>query len=134
MTTSREDIGEPAPIDRDASFDRKLHDRYVDAALHLSARTTAQLQQRLRAATAQRPIGRHNRGAAWILATACSLALVAAFGLQWRAQDASGPQAPAPITDNSGIGDNGEIVATLEETPDLYLWLASDDAIALASE
>jgi hypothetical protein len=130
MTTLRQNTDTPAPTDRDADFDRQLRDRYADATLHLSARTNAQLQQRLRAAIAQRPRGR-NRGSAWILATACSLALVAAFGLQWRAQDPSTPRTPAPIAD---ADDNSEIVATLEETPDLYLWLASDDAIALASE
>jgi hypothetical protein len=130
MTTSRQNTDTPGPTNRDADFDRRLRARYADATLHLSARTHAQLQQRLRAAIAQRPRGR-NRGRAWIFATACSLALVTAFGLQWRAQDPSTPRAPAPIADTS---DNSEIVATLEETPDLYLWLASDDAIALASE
>ena len=130
MTTSRERADNPVPADRDANFDRQVRDRYADAALHLSARTNAQLRQRLRAALAPRPPGRRHRGA-WILATTCSLALVAAFGLQWRARDAAAPPAPAPIADSS---DNGEIVATLEETPDLYLWLASDDAIALATE
>ena len=88
MTTSRGNTRAPAPTDRDADFDRQFHDRYADATLHLSTRSNAQLQQRLRAAIAQQPHGRRNRGPAWILATACSLALVAAFGLQWRAPDA----------------------------------------------
>lgn len=131
MTTSRERTDKPAPTDRDADFDRQLRDRYADAALHLSARTNAQLRQRLRAAFAPRSHGQRHRGR-WILATTCSLALVAALGLQWRAQDAPASRTPAPIVD--GSSDNGELVATLEETPDLYLWLASDDAIALATE
>jgi hypothetical protein len=131
MTTSRKSSGKAASTDQDAMFDRRLRDRYADAASHLSTRTNAQLRQRLRAAIAQRPQGRRYRGSAWILATACSLALVAAFGLQWRARDVPTPRAPAPVADGGG---NGESVATLEETPDLYLWLASDDAIALASE
>jgi hypothetical protein len=129
MTTSRKSIWKAASTDQDAMLDRQLRDRYADAASHLSTRTNAQLRQRLRAAVSQRPQGRRHRGSAWILATACSLALVAAFGLQWRARDVPAPRAPAPVADGSG-----EIVATLEETPDLYLWLASDDAIALASE
>jgi hypothetical protein len=131
MTTSHTRLSEPSPTRSDATFDRQLRDRYTDAALHLSARTNAQLQQRLRAAIAQRPQARDNRQSAWLLATACTLALVAAIGLQWRAQDAPAPRTPVPVAD---AGDNGEIVATLEETPDLYLWLASEDAIALASE
>jgi hypothetical protein len=131
MKASRESNRGPAFESGDETFDRKLHECYADAASHLSVRTRAQLQQRLRTAMAQQAHGRRSRGPAWILATACSLALVAAVGLQWRAQEASAPRAPAPIAYSS---DNGELVATLEETPDLYLWLASDDAIALASE
>ena len=131
MKTSRENNREPASRPGGETFDRKLHDHYVDAALHLSSRTRAQLQQRLRTAISQRSHGRRSGRPAWILATACSLALVAAFGLKWRAQDAPASRASAPVADSS---DSGELVATLEETPDLYLWLASDDAVALASE
>lgn len=128
MKTPREGIDGPACMSGDEAFDRKLRDHYADATLHLSARANAQLQQRLRVAISQRP---RSHRSAWLLATACSLALVAAFGLQWRAQSDIAPRAPAPIANGS---DSTELVATLDEAPDLYLWLASDDATALASE
>jgi len=115
-------------------FERALRARYAQAATHLSARTQAQLHNRLHAAIAQGSRA-GTRRSAWWLATACALALVVVFGVQWRAgheATLSAPSAPALVA--NGNNDGGELVATLDETPDLYLWLASDDANALATE
>jgi len=114
----------------DDDFDRAMRARHRNAIAHLSPRVQAQLQQRLRglrAPTATRP-----RHPAWGLALACSLALVFAFGIHRRSTSEM-PLAPAATVVAAG-NDNGELVATLDEAPDLYLWLASDDANAMLSE
>lgn len=130
-------------------FERALRARYIEASTHLSARTHAQLHNRLQTAIAQ---GRRvdTRRPAWLLATACSLALVVVFGMQWRTGDenmlptamlpkamlptSTLPTIPTPALVADGSNDSGELVATLDESPDLYLWLQSDDANALVTE
>ncbi len=121
-------------------FERAVRARYAEATAHMSARTQAQLHNRLQAAIAQ---GRRvdTRRPAWLLATACSLALVVVFGMQWHnGQETLLPvgtlpanPAPAALVANGG-NDSGELVAALDESPDLYLWLQSDDANALVTE
>lgn len=45
------------------------------------------------------------------------------------------PEPPLPAQGAANVDvDNGDLLASLEEAPDLYLWLASDDASALVSE
>ena len=66
------------------------------------------------------------------MAAACSLALVVVVGIHRRALDA--PAAPSPQPDAAASSDSAELVATLDEAPDLYLWLASDDANDILSE
>ena len=120
-------------------FERALRARYAEATTHLSARTQAQLHNRLQAAIAQGPRV-NTRRPAWLLATACSLALVVVFGMQWRTgretmlPTTTLPTIPTPALVANGSNDSGELVATLDETPDLYLWLQSDDANALVTE
>ena len=125
-------------------FERALRARYAKATTHLSARTQAQLHNRLQAAIAQGPCV-STRRPAWWLATACALALVVVIGMQWRTghetmlpaatlPTAMSPNIPSPALVANGSNDSGELVATLDETPDLYLWLQSDDANALVTE
>ncbi len=131
------------PVQRE-DFERALRARYAEATTHLSARTQAQLQNRLQSAIAQGPRV-NTRRPAWLLATACSLALVVVFGMQWRSgrgtmlstnmlPTTTLPTTPPPAIVANGSNDSGELVATLDETPDLYLWLQSDDANALVTE
>jgi len=121
--------GSHAGLDHD--FDRALRARHREAVASLSPRVQAQLQQRLRAlrtpAASQRA-----RHPAWGLAAVCSLAVVLAFGIHRRMADNHVPL-PASTVAISG-NDNGELVATLDEAPDLYVWLASDDANNILSE
>ena len=115
----------------DEEFDRALRAIHADAVSNLSARTRAQLQQRLRSAarpTASRLPGTRRYG--WQMASAL-VALVLVAGAYWRT---SMPGAPSPAAVATASTDNGDLVAVIDETPDLYLWLDSDEATRLASE
>ena len=113
----------------DARFDDAMRAAHADAVASVSARTRVQLHHRLHAAmSTSRPARGHRP--AWGLALAGSLALVAVIGLRTRAPE---PSAPLPVA-TQRIGDDGDLVASLDETPDLYLWLASSDASGFVSE
>lgn len=116
----------------DDDFDLELRARHRDAVARLSPRVRAQLQQRLRAVRTP-AAGMRRRHPAWALAAGCSLAVVFAFGLHRRLAHDNTP-VPATHVAITGSNDSGELVATLDETPDLYLWLASDDANRILSE
>ena len=118
-----------AGVVSDDDFDRALRARHRDAAASLSPRVQAQLQQRLRASRMLVAPARQQH-AAWGLALACSLALVLVVGIHRRATGDM-PATPVAATSNT---DANELVATLDEAPDLYLWLASDDANNMLSE
>lgn len=110
----------------DLEFDRRARALHAQALTALSPRVRAQLHNRRQAAAMQPSHHRHR----WSWATAAVLALALAFGAPWRnahepANDAVIAQAPAA----SAPG-----LATLDQDPDFYLWLASADAVALASE
>lgn len=125
------------PLD-DTAFDRKARQLHAASIAHVSAATQAQLRQRRRAALAgSRGVAAHRmvRPLAWTGALALlAVAIVLPLALQ-------PPEAPveAPSTiaatpsPTATVADDGTI-ATLEEDPQLYVWLASSDAIALASE
>lgn len=122
----------------DASFDgaifdgmaRAAHARSLEA---LSPRVRAQLHQRRRAALAggdasPSPAFHRRHGWAWLGAPALALAL--AFGAPWRTAHEPAPASPAVAS----VAAGNAAPATLEQDPDFYLWLASSDAVALASE
>ncbi len=124
-------------------FDTTMRTRYAQATLRLSPRTRIQLHNRLRATLAGNVDNKHGRRPAWLLATACSLALVFGFGMQWRASNDEPSATVPPVTlvapQDTVVAaqpkaDSGELVATLDESPDLYLWLASDDAKSFTTE
>ncbi|MFL6592717.1 MAG: hypothetical protein ACJ8GK_08445 [Luteimonas sp.] len=118
-----------AGLHADARLDDTMRTTHADAVANISARTRVQLHNRLQAAlSASRPARTHRP--AWGLALAASLALVAVIGLRARAP---APSAPMPVAAERS-GDDGDLVASLDETPDLYLWLASRDASGLVSE
>ena len=112
----------------DLEFDRRARAVHEQSLQALSPRVRAQLHNRLQAATAA-PRPRHAHR--WGLATAAALALVVGFGVTLNGIDepatSAGPDFAALAT------DAGEPLAALEQDPDFYLWLASADAVALAS-
>jgi len=115
----------------DRRFDHSLQSRYLDAVEYVSARTQAQLHNRLHAAMAA-PGAPRARRPAWGVAAVFSLVVVAVVGLQLRAPE--GPVRAQVVVAADINADNDELLASLDEAPDLYLWLASDDASALVSE
>ena len=113
-------------------FDDALRQRHAAAVAHVSARTQAQLRNRLAAsATTPRRVVRHR--VAWAAASACAALFALVVGLQLRPQPTPAPS-PATVVVDDSQGDANTAYASLDENPDLYLWLASSDAIALASE
>ena len=119
--------------DDQRTFDEALRQRHGTAVAHVSARTQAQLQQRRRAALSASAPGRPHttmRRFAWPVATSFAAILALAVGMQLR-QD---PVAPMPVATVADDDDLGASFAALDENPDFYLWLASSDAVAFASE
>jgi anti-sigma-K factor RskA len=115
-----------------SDFDDALRQRHAAAVAHVSARAQAQLRNRLAASTAT---PRHFVGQrmAWVAATACAALFALVIGLQLRPQSIPAAS-PAPVAVDDGHADANTTYAVLDENPDLYLWLASKDAVALASE
>ena len=114
---------------RDDDIDRELRQRHAEALANLSPRTLAQLQQRRQAALRPR-MSAPMRAFALPLAAACAIGALA-LGLQLRQPEVAPATTPAVASDTNDVGS---AYAALDETPDLYLWLASDDAVILASE
>lgn len=116
---------------------RALH---ADALDNLSPRVRAQLQQRRRAALrgegAQAPASRWRL--AFPLAAAATVGALV-IGMQLRSLP---PTTNAPVvatvqpasTSTMAGNEDTAIASTLEENPDLYVWLASDDAALMAME
>lgn len=130
----------------DTVFDRKARQLHAASVAHVSAATQAQLHQRRRAALAgKRDAATHRmvRPLVWTGALALlAIAIVLPLAMQLPDAPANAPSAikpstvataaPSPTLNSSNRDDNS--LATLEEDPRLYVWLASSDAIALASE
>lgn len=120
-------------------FDRKARQLHASALAHVSAATQAQLHQRRRSTLAgNRKAAAHRmvRPLVWTGALAL-LAVAIVLPLAMQLPDAP-DEAPSTIVATSSptatIADEDSTIATLEEDPQLYVWLASSDAIALASE
>ncbi len=114
----RDDFGRH---DHDDAFDRAMRKLHAQALMQVSPRTRA----RLRAArTAAATRGAPTRGLRWAVATGFVVVFALAIGLQWRGPS-SIPTQTAAIGAANGGTDNA--VGTLDENPDLYLWLASND-------
>jgi len=114
----------------DIEFDRKARALHEQSLQALSPRVRAQLHNRLQTAVSAPRATRHLHR--WGLATAAVLALAIGFGVPWSGIDqpaAPGGPAVAVVADPAP----SEPLATLEQDPDFYLWLASADAVALAS-
>lgn len=125
----------PRPDDRDARrFDRAMRERHEASLAHLPAATLT----RLRAARWGMARPARQRGNRWRIASACAAAIVLTVAIQLQTgapAPAAGP-APSPRTGPAEAGGALEFaVPTVEEDPDLYLWLAyNDDAAPPVSE
>lgn len=123
----------------DESFDRAMRDLHAQALTRVSPQTRARLRAaRTAADTRHAPQRAPMRGLGWVLAGGCAAVFALAIGLQWR-----GPSSTANVpTQTAGteaaddsIDSTDSAVDALDENPDLYLWLASnDDALPNPSE
>ncbi len=118
-------------IDDKEVFDRDMRKLHAAAMSHISPQTLARLRAARHAAqTAPRP----GHAWRWIAATAFSAALAVAIGMQFLPQSAPAPTAQPMAAAVDVAGDYNSSVPTLDENPDLYLWLASAEAAPLAME
>ena len=114
--------------ENDTRFDREMRQLHAAAVSQVSPQTRA----RLRAARHATPARGH--AWRWIAATAFSTVLAVALGVQFLPQAGITPAAtPAVATASDDLDDSGSL-ATLDESPDLYMWLASSEAEPLAME
>lgn len=116
-------------------FDERLRRVHAQSLDHVSPRTRVQLRPQ-RASTHLATSRRH----VWPLAATCAIALVAG-GIFLRHPERIAPMPtqsmPGPNTSASADSrdDTGtDIYTALDESPELYLWLASNDTDNLVTE
>ena len=121
----------------DGRFDARMRQAHAEAVSHLSARTRLQLQLRRGAAAGGSRASAAPRSFAWPLVAACAVGALA-IGLQLRQPEAPGTvPAPEPARAVASLAQDAVVAdayTALDESPDLYLWLESDDAAMLAME
>ena len=117
---------------RNETFDRDMRQLHGTAVANMSPQTLARLRAARHAARTTAP--RRGHAWRWIAASAFSAVLAVAIGMQFLPRS---PPVPAvqPMVATTNMGnDYSDSVATLDENPDLYLWLASSEAEPLAME
>ena len=136
-----------APDSDDAGgtrFDQAARRLHTDALSTVSPLVRSRLQQARGAATLARP---EPRGGIWTWAGSTAvLALALGVGLQFERSPARTPDSPlsaATVTDidrtvgrvQENDAEVSNLLAALDENPDFYLWLASnDDALSQPTE
>lgn len=118
----------------DDGFDRAMRALHRDAVAHLSP----PVRRRLAAARQHRAARVSRSRAGWPVAGALAAVLVLAVALPLRTPDSALPPATvtrtdgaAPLAPVDGPGDapiEPTALAALEESPEFYLWLASNAA------
>ncbi|MGY0613322.1 MULTISPECIES: hypothetical protein [unclassified Luteimonas] len=123
---------------RHDDFDRRMRLLHARAVEQVPSRTTYQLRIR-REAAARAPASRGGSRGWWLAAAATATAVFAlAIGLRqpepsFLPADGDVP-ALASAAEAVQAADYEESFATLDEDPDLYLWLAAQDSLILAME
>lgn len=115
------------------AFDARAQALHARAVHQVPARTLRELRVRRAAAS---PVRHSPRRLAWPMAAACA-AMVAVVAVLLQ----PGGTLPAPAAETQrmatlepALESGGEAYAALDEDPELYLWLASQDALPLAME
>ncbi|UNK49107.1 hypothetical protein MNR01_15435 [Lysobacter sp. S4-A87] len=114
----------------DRAFDQAMRRLHTQAVDQVSPATRARLRVARQAATTPGAVRAHRRGPGWVLATGFAAVSALAIGLLLRPSPqapAVGSPAPAVATATTATYDADTALATLDENPDLYLWLASND-------
>lgn len=121
----------PGIEERNNEFDRGMRQLHAAAVSQVSPQTLARLRAARHAAQAAPKRGHAWR---WAAATAFSAVLAVALGVQFLPQSGTVPatQPTAATVANDEV--YGDSLAALDESPDLYMWLASSEAEPLAME
>lgn len=119
--------------DHDEAFDIAMRELHAQALMQVSPQTRARLRAARTAAAQRAPM----RGFGWVLASGCAAVFALAIGLQWHRSP--GVTVPTQIadTETADYATDGAYgaLAALDENPDFYLWLASnDDTLPVALE
>ena len=118
-------------IDKQDTFDHDMQQLHAAAVSHLSPQTLARLRAARHGLAESTPQRGHSWR--WITASAFSAVLAVAIGVQFLPHSQTQPNVQPVAT--TEVEDTYEgSTAALDESPDLYLWLASQDAATLAME
>lgn len=119
-------------ISNNETFDRDMRQLHATAVTQISPQTLARLRAARHGARTAPP----QRGHAWrwMAASAFSAVLAVAIGVQFLPRSAPLSTAQPMVAATGASNDYSDNLATLDENPDLYLWLASSEAEPLAME
>lgn len=112
------------------AFDQAMRRLHVQAVDQVSPSTRARLRVARQAATTPAGARAPRRGLGWVLASGVAAVFVLAIGLHLRPLPQAPAVAVAPTAATTAAAtsyDADTAVAVLDENPDLYLWLASND-------
>lgn len=116
--------------EKNQAFDHDMRRLHAEAVSNISPSTLA----RLRAARhGAQSTPRQGHAWRWVAATAFSAVLAVVLGMQLLPGPVHPPVARPVVVDGASAGD-ADALATLDESPDLYMWLASSEAEPLAME
>ena len=120
---------------RHDDFDRQARALHAQAVQQVPSRTLEQLRiRRARGMSTAPAPSRGPRFAGWTLAAACTAVFALAIGLRQPGIDQMpAANGAAPLATADSVTDY-EAFAAFDEDPDLFLWLASQDALSLAME
>lgn len=124
---------------RHDDFDRRMRGLHASAVAQVPSRTLYELRvRRANAAAAPATRSGHRMGGWWL---AAGLAAVFALAVGLRQPGVEVPSADgealpplAAVTEAAEAAALADSLAALEEDPDLFLWLASQDSLILAME
>jgi len=121
----------PGIEERNNEFDRDMRQLHAIAVSQVSPQTLARLRAARHAAQTAPKRGHAWR---WVAATAFSAVLAVALGVQFLPQSGTVPAMQPTVAAMDDDDVYGDSLATLDESPDLYMWLASSEAEPLAME
>ncbi|MDI9238968.1 hypothetical protein QLQ15_08570 [Lysobacter sp. LF1] len=110
----------------DERFDQAMRALHTQAVSQVSSATRARLRVARHAAATPAGERAPRRGFGWVLASGFAAVFALAIGLQLR-PTITPDAAPAAVATAPNAYDADTAVAMLDESPDLYLWLASND-------
>ncbi|MEP6908701.1 MAG: hypothetical protein ABI858_12090 [Pseudoxanthomonas sp.] len=114
-----------------AGFDRDMRQLHAAAVAHVSPLTLSRLRAARHSAQTAPSRGHAWR---WMAATAFSAVLAVALGVQFMPGTGTRPGAPPTVAAAGKDAGDNDTLASLDESPDLYMWLASSEAELLAME